>query len=271
MSPFNDSASLLPCLYKCFALLTSCILLLAPISSSASKTNPLSSSDSDRIPQRRPELLECCGHIFRSCLQLIGMLEGWCQHKCLLTKWWQPRTQSHGKLSLSDFLHSCHQQVKPTLPEPHLSLSFLIVFCASIDRSLVCVHAAAWTPPPSLPLSGHKVSDHPSFLFPLWKGFIWWHHLLTKKRERGPPSDREMDVAGDALLFQWNALACGRRAEAKRNNLFTCSVWLSKPWQCRASEGDWLVFLETPAALFKHNQRWGKNREKKNNSFCLPL
>lgn len=185
MSSFNDSASLLPCLYKCFALLTSCILLLAPISSSASKTNPLSSSDSDRIPQRRPELLECCGHIFRSCLQLIGMLEGWCQHKCLLTKWWQPCTQSHGKLSLSDFLHSCHQQVKPTLPEPHLSLSFLRVFCASIDRSLVCVHAAAWTPPPSLPLSGHKVSDHPSFLFPLWKGFIWWHHLLTKKREGG--------------------------------------------------------------------------------------
>ena len=25
----------------------------------------------------------------------------------------------------------------------------------------------------------------------------------------------------------------GRKAEAKGNNLFTCSVWLSKPWHCR--------------------------------------
>lgn len=101
-------------------------------------------------------------------------------------------------------------------------------------------------PAPPLGLLLSCLGVRPPLLFPLWKtcsvwlfcGFIWWH----RSHKEGDGERGASHWQGDGchkwqrfvLVKYTEMLALQRqKAEAKGNNLFTCSVWLSKPWHCR--------------------------------------
>lgn len=102
-----------------------------------------------------------------------------------------------------------------------------------------------WKQPLPLGLLLSCLGVRPPLLFPLWKwcsvwllcGFIWWHrsHKKMVKRREGGASHWQWDGCHkwQPLVFVNYTEMLAEQTEAKGNNLFTCSVWLSKPWHCR--------------------------------------